>query len=46
VVFGAAVGVSAGRTVTVRLRDTRVTLAPLIVPGGGGVSLTKTGATR
>jgi len=46
VVFGAAVGVSAGRTVTVRLRDTRVTLAPLIVPGGGGVSVTKTGATR
>lgn len=46
VVFGAALGVSAGRTVTVRLRDTRVTLAPLIVPGGGGISVSKSGATR
>jgi len=46
VVFGAAVGVSAGRTVTIRLRDTPVTLAPLVVPGGGGISVSKTGVTR
>ncbi len=32
----------AGRTVTVRLRrDTRVTLAPLVVPGGGGISFSE-----
>ena len=46
VVFGAAVGVVAGRTVTVRLRDTRVTMAPLVVPGGGGVSVSKIGVMR
>ncbi|HXI28811.1 MAG TPA: phosphatase PAP2 family protein [Vicinamibacterales bacterium] len=40
VVFGAAVGMTAGRTVTIRLRETRVSIAPLAVPGGGGVMVT------
>jgi membrane-associated phospholipid phosphatase len=42
VVFGAALGMVSGRTVTVRMRDTRVTLAPLVVPGGGGISFSST----
>jgi membrane-associated phospholipid phosphatase len=37
VVMGAAVGMASGRTVTLHLRDTRMSLAPLAVPGGGGV---------
>jgi membrane-associated phospholipid phosphatase len=37
VVFGAAVGMAAGRTVTIHVREARVTVAPLAVPGGGGV---------
>ena len=40
VVFGAAVGLASGRTVTIQLRETRVTVAPLAVPGGGGVLVT------
>jgi membrane-associated phospholipid phosphatase len=40
VVFGAAVGMASGRTVTLHLRDTRVTLAPMPVPGGGGILIT------
>jgi membrane-associated phospholipid phosphatase len=40
VVFGAAVGLASGRTVTIRLRDARFSLAPLAVPGGGGVLVT------
>ena len=39
VVFGAAVGIASGRTVTLHLRDTRVSVAPLVVPGGGGILL-------
>src|SRR5262249_31830228 len=41
-VFGAAVGIASGRTVTIHLRETRVSLAPLPVPGGGGVLVTAT----
>jgi membrane-associated phospholipid phosphatase len=37
VVFGAALGMASGRTVTLHLRQNRVALAPLAVPGGGGV---------
>jgi len=37
VVFGAAVGLASGRTATIHLRDTKVSFAPLAVPGGGGV---------
>jgi membrane-associated phospholipid phosphatase len=40
VVFGAAVGIAAGRTVTLHMRETRVSFAPLAVPGGGGVLVT------
>ena len=40
VVFGAAVGMAAGRTVTLHVRETRVSIAPLAVPGGGGVMVT------
>jgi len=42
VVFGAAIGMAAGRTVTLHLRDTRVSVEPLAVPGGGGVLVTAT----
>jgi len=37
VVFGAAVGLASGRTATIHLRETKVSIAPLAVPGGGGV---------
>jgi membrane-associated phospholipid phosphatase len=40
VVFGAFVGMASGRTVTMHLRDRRLSLAPLPVPGGGGVLVT------
>lgn len=39
VTFGAVVGVLSGRTVTLRLRSTRVGIQPLAVPGGGGVTI-------
>ena len=42
VVFGAAVGSIAGRTVTRHGRDTW-TLTPTVVPGGGAISVTRTG---
>jgi membrane-associated phospholipid phosphatase len=37
VVFGAALGVVSARTVTLRLRETRVSLMPVKLPGGAGV---------
>jgi membrane-associated phospholipid phosphatase len=40
VVFGAALGMVCGRTVTVRLRETKVSIAPLPVRRGGGVLIT------
>jgi len=40
VVFGAAVGMASGRTVTIHMREKRVAFAPLPVPGGGGVLVT------
>ena len=40
VVFGAALGMASGRTVTLHLRDTRVSIAPLAAPGGGGALVT------
>jgi membrane-associated phospholipid phosphatase len=40
VVFGAAVGLASGRTVTIHVRHTRVPVAPFAVPGGGGVLVT------
>jgi len=42
VVFGAFLGIASGRTVTLHMRDSRVTFAPLPVPGGGGVMVSVT----
>lgn len=43
VAFGAAIGILAGRTVTVGRGDHRFAVAPMATPGGGGVSLTWVG---
>ena len=43
IVFGAAVGMASGRTVTIHVRDSRVTLSPVPLPGGIGVAF---GAAR
>lgn len=40
VTFGAALGIAAGRTVTIGRGAHRFALAPAAVPGGGGVTLT------
>ena len=40
VTFGAALGMTCGRAVTVHLRGTRMAIVPQVVPGGGGVLLT------
>jgi len=40
VVLGAAVGIASGRTATLHVRNTRLSVAPLAVPGGGGVLAT------
>ena len=40
VAFGAAIGIAAGRTVTIGHGDRRFAVAPMAVAGGGGVSLT------
>ena len=40
VTFGAAIGIVAGRSVTVGKGDARFAVAPTAVPGGGGVSFT------
>jgi membrane-associated phospholipid phosphatase len=44
VAFGAAIGIMAGRTVTVGRGDARFTLSPLAAPGGGGVSFSWAGS--
>jgi membrane-associated phospholipid phosphatase len=36
-VFGAFVGIASGRAVTIRLRNDRVSVAPVTMHGGGGV---------
>ncbi|MDE3154388.1 MAG: phosphatase PAP2 family protein [Acidobacteriota bacterium] len=43
VAFGAAIGLTAGRTVTIRARGLRMTLSPAVVPGGVGVLFTTAG---
>jgi membrane-associated phospholipid phosphatase len=43
VAFGAAIGILAGRTVTVGRGDGRFAVAPVAAPGGGGVSFTWVG---
>jgi hypothetical protein len=40
VAFGAALGIVAGRSVTVGRGDGRFTVAPMAAPGGGGVGFT------
>lgn len=40
VVFGAALGIASGRTVTIHVRDASFSVAPLPVPGGGGFIVT------
>jgi membrane-associated phospholipid phosphatase len=40
VVFGAALGIASGRTVTIHLRNTKVSAAPAPIPGGLGVTFT------
>jgi len=40
VTFGAALGITAGRAVTIGRGDHRFAVAPAAVPGGGGISLT------
>jgi hypothetical protein len=45
VTFGAFMGMASGRTVTLRLRASRVAIAPMAVPRGGAVMVT-VGATR
>ena len=40
VIFGAAVGILAGRTVTFGRGDTRFELSPMLTPGGAGVQVT------
>jgi hypothetical protein len=37
VVFGAALGVASARTVTIKFRESRVSIAPVAVPKGGAV---------
>jgi hypothetical protein len=44
VAFGAALGIVAGRTVTIGRGDGRFALAPMATPGGGGVSFHWMGA--
>jgi len=39
VVFGAAVGIACGRTVTIHVRNTRATLSAVPIPGGIGVAV-------
>ena len=46
VIFGAAIGVVAGRTVTVGHGAARFALSPAIVPGGAAVTLSRTPYTR
>ena len=41
VIFGAAVGIVAGRTVTVGRGAARFTVAPMALSGGGGVTFTR-----
>jgi membrane-associated phospholipid phosphatase len=46
VAFGAAIGIVAGRSVTVGKGDTKFAVAPSATPGGGGISFTWLGSSR
>ena len=44
VVFGAAVGILAGRTVTLEIRNARFAVSPTLPPGGVGIQMTWVGS--
>lgn len=46
VAFGAAIGIVAGRSVTVGKGDAKFAVAPSATPGGGGISFTWLGSSR
>lgn len=46
VTFGAAIGIVAGRSVTVGKGDAKFAVAPSATPGGGGISFTWLGSSR
>ena len=46
VTFGAAIGIIAGRSVTVGHGNTKFAVAPTAAPGGGGISFTLLGSSR
>jgi len=46
VVFGAALGILGGRTVTIELENQQFAMGPMLVPGGIGVQFTWLGANR
>jgi membrane-associated phospholipid phosphatase len=46
VTFGAAIGIIAGRSVTVGHGNTKFAVAPTAAPGGGGISFTWLGSSR
>ena len=46
VIFGAAVGIMVGRTVTIDLAEARLAVSPMLTPGGAGIQLTWLGSSR
>ena len=46
VAFGAAIGMMAGRTVTIGRGEARFAVAPAAAPGGAGVNFTWVAASR
>ena len=46
VAFGAAIGILAGRTVTIGSGDKRFAVSPIVAPGGGGVSFSLVGTQK
>jgi membrane-associated phospholipid phosphatase len=46
VAFGAAVGILAGRTVTIGSGEKRFAVSPMVAPGGGGVSFSLVGTQK
>jgi len=46
VTFGAALGIVAGRSVTVGGGNAKFAVAPTAAPGGGGISFTWLGSNR
>ena len=44
VIFGAAIGIMVGRTVTIGIADNRFAIGPMLAPGGAGVQFTWLGS--